>query len=123
MERCQISRADLAKSAGLPYKTLSNYATDINPPDIDAVRRICAALPENERSELIAARAADEVPSELRHLVFIQARTEVVEQVQQEPFYARKLPCDLRAALDRLAKAGIENPEWKAAILALAELT
>lgn len=122
LDHCKMSRTDLAAACGLPYRTLSNYATDRNPPDVDAVRRICCALPEEERPALIAARAADEVPPELRRLVLIEAKP---DSLAEEPQYRprRELPANLRAALDRLEDAAATSEEWRSAILALADLT
>ena len=120
LEHSKMSRADLANACGLPYRTLSNYATDRTPPDVEAVRKICCALPEEERPELIAARAADEVPADLRHLVWIDPKTTSLAEPITPP--RRELPADVRRALERLENAAAENDEWKAAILALAEL-
>lgn len=117
-----MSRADLAAACGLPYRTLSNYATDRSPPDVEAVRRICCALPEEERPALIAARAADEVPADLRELIFIEPKAlGVAAAPQLRP--RRELPANIRAALDRLEDAAASSEEWRVAILALADLT
>jgi transcriptional regulator with XRE-family HTH domain len=122
LEHSRMSRADLAAACGLPYRTLSNYATDRSPPDVEAVRRICCALPEEERPALIAARAADEVPADLRELIFIEPKAlGVAAAPQLRP--RRELPANIRAALDRLEDAAASSEEWRVAILALADLT
>lgn len=117
-----MSRADLAAASGLPYKTLSNYATDRTPPDEEAVRRICCALPEDERADLVAARAADVVPPELRALIYIEAKSGSLAEPPR-PIPRRELPANIRAALDRLELAAATSQEWRSAILALADLT
>lgn len=123
LENAEMTRVELAESCGIPYRTLSNYATDVRLPDKDTLRLICSKIPEEERAALIVARAGDEVPSEFRHLVTIEERSPSLRE-EQAPYIrpARALPAQVARAIQRLAEAAGENEEWKRAVLALADL-
>lgn len=112
-----MTRVELAEKSGIPYKTLSNYATGIRPPDLAAMRAICAALPEKLRYELLAARITDEVPAEYRSGLIIQARKDTLGPV---PMVGAKLPEKFRRPLEALGQAMTENKNWEDAVLALA---
>ena len=114
-------RTDLAEACGLPYRTLSNYATDRTPIDVKSIAAICAALPEDERGALIAARAADEVPPAYRHLLLISTRDGALRE-EAEPFADLPMPAELRANIEKIARAAIRNEAWREAVEGLAGL-
>lgn len=124
LENARLTRTELADACGINYRTLSNYATGRTPPDVEAVRLICAALPEEERAALLVARAADEIPLDYRHLVLLEERSPALREDAPAVYDAalRRLPAPVAEAIRALAEAAGENEEWKKAVLALADL-
>ena len=117
LEAAKMTRVELSEKSAIPYKTLSNYATGIRPPDTVAMRAICGALPDHLRYELLAARITDEVPVEYRTGLIIQARQDTLNPV---PMVGAKLPEKFRRPLEALGQAMTENKNWEDAVLALA---
>lgn len=121
LEHAKITRMDLAGKTNIPYRTLSTYAVGERLPDVETIAILCRALPPDEVPALLAARASDEVPAALRHLIWCEPKTGALADTQM-PYVPREIPVDLRKGLERLAAAAAESDVWKRAILALADL-
>ena len=118
LERCHMTRAQLAEASGLPYSTLTNYAREVYRADTKAMLAICKALPEPEAAHLLVARLNDECPDELARLVTIEARTQILEEPQPLPL--PDLDNFTREAIEVLARAAAKNEAWHDVVLDLA---
>jgi transcriptional regulator with XRE-family HTH domain len=120
LESTGISRRALAEKSGLPYNTLSNYATESRTPDIEAMRAICTALPIEQRAALIIARLADETPAEYRHLIILSPKKTALSQVDDIANQVQ-MPASLRADLDAIGAAAIESENWRVVVARMAD--
>lgn len=120
LDKTDLTRVRLSELTGLPYSTLTNYALDRTPPDVDAMRIICSALPPEEAAELLVARLADECPSEFKALIRLEPRDPTLSQdaLANLP----ELPPKLREALDVIARAAALTNEWHELVLDLANV-
>jgi transcriptional regulator with XRE-family HTH domain len=120
LELAGINRVELAAKTGIPYKTLSNYAAEIRPPDLKAMRAICAALPEELRGPLIIARLGDETPTEYRHLIVLESKKPTLGATCADYADEIQIPDSLQRTLNALKLAAVESEHWRVALDALA---
>jgi hypothetical protein len=121
LERCRLTRVQLAEATGIPYRTLTNYALDKSPADRNAMTAICRALPEDEAAALVMARLHDECPEEFERLVRIELR-ELTLQEPIAPYSVPALPEQTRRAIEILAQAASKTREWTDILVDLARV-
>lgn len=121
LDKTDLTRVRLAELTGLPYSTLTNYALDRTPPDVDAMRSICRALPAEEAAALLVARLADECPSEFESLIRLEPRDPTLSAAPIIA-YLPELPPKLREALGIIARAAALTKEWQDLVLDLANV-
>lgn len=121
LNRCDISRPELAQRAGIIYGTLANYAGGRRSPDVAALRSILAVLPKHEAALLLMERLRDEIPAEHADLILIEPRagTDLLGEPVAE--YA-PLPPKLEEAIGKLRAAVRRSPEWADIVMDIAKV-
>lgn len=122
LERARMSRDQLAQATGLSYSLLTNMANDRREPDGVILEALAQALPAEAMADLLIAHWCDICPEKLRRLVHLipAEKSEVLEETVA-PYGVSKADMDLEDAVERVKRAAIKHPEWRAAVFALSK--
>lgn len=108
LEGVSWSQSDLIAATGIHRTSMSGYVRGSAPVGARTLRRICDALPEQQRPFLVRAWLMDQVPPELQSLVDIHPRSETVRE--DTSAYLPDCPRDVRRGLELLARKSIHAP-------------
>lgn len=118
LERTHISRDELAKASGLSYSMVTNLANDRREPDGEILEALAKGLPEDVMADLLVALWCDVCPESLRSLVhIIPARESLILEEPVQVYNAPQLDAELDGAIERMKRAAIRHPEWRAAVI------
>lgn len=116
LESLGVTQTALCAQTDISQSQLSRYLSGDNDPSLDAVEKICRALPERDRAEIARAWLYDQMPPSARELITIVGSQPELSLREDPPTFA--MPATLREAFDFLERAAIDNGDVRLSILA-----
>lgn len=109
------TQTSLAEKAGIDRSAASKYASGALDPGADVLEKICKALPDEQRAELICAYLEDRIPSAGRELVSVTSSFGRKVKAPKMP----PLGHEAREAIEGLARIVASEPDLVTLLIAL----